>query len=107
VTPIIAEVLEKEPTLMAIWLCSGFLCILTFILAQTRRWGILLSLFVAGISVFATLSWLRDPNEGPAIIKELGRKYVTQAYVAGFLPCLVVALCFLAKHLRIRRHPRT
>ena len=56
-----------------------------------------LALLLAAFSGIVTCSWLRDPHEGPAILRELGRAYVAQAYLAGFLPCLFVLIGFLLR----------
>jgi hypothetical protein len=97
----LAEVADKEPTILAVWSLAGLFCILAFAFSWVRRWGVFVAVLVAALSGFVTYSWLRDPHEGPAILRELGRGYVTQAYVAGFLPCLFVLFGFL---LRRQRH---
>jgi len=99
-TPMLAEIADKEPTLFVVWGLSGVFCILAFAFSRVQRWGIFVALIVAVFSGFLTYCWLRDSNEGPAILQELGRGYVTQAYAAGFLPCLFVLLGFLLRRQR-------
>jgi hypothetical protein len=92
---ILAEVADKEPALLVAWGIAAFFSAVCFLLGRWRRWAWVLALPLATGFVCATVSWLRDPNEGPAILDELGRGYVTQAWVAGFVPLLFVAArCF-------------
>jgi hypothetical protein len=89
-TPLLAEVADKEPGLLLIWSIAGFFSISCFLLCRWRRWALVVALPLAAWFVYVTVSWLRDPNEGPAIVRELGRGYVTQAWIAGFVPLLFV-----------------
>ena len=97
-----AEVFDKEPTLAAVWCLAGFFSFVALGFALVRRWGVFVALFGAAVSVIGTLNWLRDPTEGPAIVRELGREYVVCAYVAGFCP-MVSALIGVWVRWRWRR----
>ena len=100
-TPIFAEVFDKEPSLGVVWGMSGFLCVLAFALALIHRWGVILAILVAGFSALAALTWLRDPNEGPAIVRELGREYLVNACIAGFAPFLLAMSGFWVRRKRL------
>lgn len=99
-TPMIAEVGDKEPTLFVVWSIATFLSTVCFFLCRWRRWALVLALPLAAYFVYATVSWVRDPHEGPAIVHELGRAYVTQAYIAGFIPLLFIAMGCLRRRAR-------
>jgi hypothetical protein len=90
--PFLAEVADKEPMLATLWCFGALFSFLALLAARLPRLGIFLSLLVAASSALATFLWLRDPNEGPAIVRELGRAYVTRAYLAALLPFLFVLI---------------
>ena len=90
-TPMLAEAADKEPTLVLVWSIAAFVSAACFLLCRWRRWALVLALCLAGLLIYATFSWLRDPNESSAIVSELGWSYVTQAWIAGFIPLLFIA----------------
>jgi hypothetical protein len=96
-TPILAEVADKEPTLAAIWCIAAFLCFVCLLLCRWRTIAGLIVLPLAGVWAWALLSEIHDPYAGPAILEELGRAYIAQAYIAVLLPFLVVAIGFRRK----------
>ena len=97
--PMLAEVADKEPGLLLVWSIAAGVSIACFALSRWRRWALVLTVPVAACCVYATFQWLHDPHEGPAIVRELGRGYVTQAWIAGFAPFLLTT----AGSLRPRR----
>src|SRR6185503_13187780 len=98
-TPILAEVGDKVPTIGAIWLGTALISIACLFASAWRRRTAFIALPL--IALWGTIITLepRDPFVGPAIIHELGRGYVAQAYIAAVIP-----LVFLAIGFRIRRH---
>jgi len=90
-TLILAEVADKEPTITAIWTVAAFLCIGGFVLCRWRRVAGLIALPLAALWAWAMFSEIHDPYVGPAILRELGRGYVTQAYVAALIPFVIAA----------------
>lgn len=89
---LILEVLDKEPTLRAIWGAALLLGFLGFVAARFRRWLALPALTLVGIAVWTQLGDLLDPHVGPAIMEEAGQWYVAQA---GAAIALAVILCVL------------
>jgi ABC-type dipeptide/oligopeptide/nickel transport system permease component len=80
-----AEVMDKEPTLIAIWVSALIGSLVCFWSGQ-YKWWIPIIIFPIAIArplgcVIATL----DPHVGPAIFNEAGWSYVLQAYAATFL----------------------
>ena len=93
-TPIFAEVADKEPTITAIWCIAMLLCVGGFLLCRWRRVAGVIVLPLAALLAWALFSEIHDPYVGPAIVGELGRGYVAQAYVAALIPFVVVAIGF-------------
>jgi len=93
-TPILAEVADKEPTIIAIWCIAVFLCVGGFLLCRWRRAAGVIVLPLAAVWAWGLFSEIRDPYVGPAILNELGRGYVAQAYLAALIPFVVVAIGF-------------
>ena len=87
-TPILAEIADKEPSLTIVWLLAALLSALCCALCRWRRRAAFIALPLALGWAFACISELRDPFVGPAIGSELGRSYVTQSYLASVLPLL-------------------
>ena len=98
--PLLAEIADKEPTLLTVWIVAIALSLAAFAACSWRRWMVVLPLSVAAVWAFAIISELRDPQLGPAISEELGWSYVLQAHLAACIPFLFgfVAL------LRCRAH---
>ena len=86
----LAEVADKELTLLKIWLVALALSIVSFLLCRWCRWHALLAVVATVAWAAALLSELRDPDVGPAILRELGRSYVVQSYIAVFLPFVFI-----------------
>ncbi len=96
----LAEVADKEPTMFLVWSIAAFFSAFCFFLCRWRRWAIVFAQPLASFLIYATVSWLRDQYEGPAIVSELGRGYVTQAWIAGFIPVLFIAVGCLRRRVR-------
>lgn len=82
VSVIFFEVMDKEPSLVQIWLLSLVIGVGGFFLARYRYWLLAVVLAVAAVLAWSQLSELRDPLVGPAIVREAGYSYVVQSYVA-------------------------
>lgn len=76
------EVMDKEPSLLQIWVVSLVLGIGGFVLARYKYWLPLVVLAFALILAWSQLFELRDPFVGPAIVREAGYSYVVQSYLA-------------------------
>lgn len=77
-----AEVMDKEPTLFALWTTAIGVVLLAAVLERWRRH---FGFFVLPVAVlFAAVGHgeLSDPSVGPAIRQEAGVSYIVQAYMA-------------------------
>jgi TctA family transporter len=79
---VIFEVMDKEPSLVQIWVLSLVLGVGGFFLAKYKYWLLPVVLAIALALVWSQLSELRDPLVAPVIIREAGYSYVVQSYVA-------------------------
>jgi len=78
-----AEVMDKEPSLLFVFLCGAFGSVAILI---TARYKSILLILVAPLPLlyfYALLVEINDPFVGPAILKEAGTFYVNSAYVLG------------------------
>jgi hypothetical protein len=91
-SPSIPEVGDKEPSLVALWCIAVALTAIGFLVSRRRRAFLLLLAPLAATWGWAVVQELRDPYVGPAIVEELGRSYVIQAYVALVLPFAFMGL---------------
>lgn len=84
------ELMDKQPTLLAIWGGAAALGLVGYLAGRFRRWLVLPALALIAIVVWLQLGDLIDPHAGPAIIQEAGIWYVAQA---GAAVALAVILC--------------
>src|SRR5215471_18136988 len=96
-TPILAEVSDKVPTIGGIWLFAAVICMGSLIASAWRRRAALVALPLIALWAFMITSEVRDPYVGPAIVSELGRGYVTQAYIAAAVPVVFVVIGLLRR----------
>lgn len=86
------EVMDKEPSLLDVWVIALVLGIGGFLLSRYRYWLLFAVLPLSLFFVLGHLSELNDPSVGPNIVREAGQSYVEQSYiamaVAVILPCL-------------------
>ena len=86
------EVMDKEPSLRAIWGGAFLLGFVGFFAARFRRWLALPALALVAIVAWTQLGELLDPRVGAAIMQQAGEWYVAQA---GAAVALAVILCVL------------
>jgi NADH:ubiquinone oxidoreductase subunit 2 (subunit N) len=85
-SPAAAEVMDKEPTLPAIWLSSLLWTGIFFIAAQKHPLLMIVLLpFVPVNPALAVLTEIHDRRMGRAIYEEAGIAYIVQANVANAL----------------------
>jgi hypothetical protein len=94
---ILAEVMDKEPTLAWIWTTFLVLALLGSALSLVNRWLALLVLPITCFFAWATLDELQDPFLGPAILDEAGRGYVVQCNLAIAGALAAPSIVLLAK----------
>lgn len=76
------EVMDKDPTLLNVWLLFLLLGVAGFLLGRYRPWLMLITLSLTLLFTWVHLGELHDPFVGPAILREAGKTYFTQSYVA-------------------------
>ncbi len=86
------EVMDKEPSLRAIWAGGLTLGLLGYGAVRFRRWLVLPALALIAAAAWTQLGDLLDQHLGPAIMQEAGAWYVGQA---GAAVALAVILCVL------------
>ena len=86
------QVMDKEPSLRAIWGAAVLLGVVGYVATRFRRWLVLPALALVGVAAWTELGELLDPQVGPAIMQAAGTWYVAQA---GAAISLAVILCVL------------
>lgn len=81
--PAFAEVADKEPTTLCLWLVPAVLAAVAIIFAVKRPWFALFLLPVSLLCAWSGVGELRDPFVGPAIRAELGDTYVMHGYLSA------------------------
>src|SRR6266487_308181 len=104
VSVIFFEVMDKEPSLVQIWLLSLVLGLGGFFLTKHRYWSLPVVLTIAMVLAWFQLSELRDPLVGPVIIREAGYSYVVQSYIAIALALMLPLIGAVVKWKRRSRH---
>jgi hypothetical protein len=100
-TPILAEIGDKEPSLGLMWAWAAVLAAVCFIFTRWRPWGLLIGGALSLIWADLTFSWFREPGVEADIVAFLGRDYVIQRYIAALFPIMIFGLALLIKK---RRH---
>jgi len=91
------EVMDKEPSLRAIWGAATFLGLVGFAAARLRRWLVIPALALIAIMAWSQLGELADPTVGPAIIQDAGRGYLVQSCAAVALAVILSVLGLVPK----------
>jgi hypothetical protein len=89
---IILEVMDKEPSLVAIWLTYLALGIAGFSVARFRRWLVVVPAVLIFFFAASQLSEWLDPFVGPAMRHEAGTSYFVQTGIATFWRSSIKAL---------------
>ena len=95
------EVMDKEPTLFQVWLTFLITGVGGFCLGRYRRWLLFVVMPLALYLAWVHFSELHDTSVGPHILREAGRHYFTQSYVAMALAITLPLVSLLTK----RRQP--
>lgn len=86
------EVMDKEPTLLAVWGTALVLGLVGFTATRFRRWLVFPALALIAFVAWSQLGELADPVLGPAIIQEAGRSYLIQSCAAVALAVVLPVL---------------
>lgn len=89
VMAIILEVMDKEPSLPGVWVLNLFLAAFGYLLCRRYKRSLLFILPITLLFAYSVLAELHDPYVGPAILREAGRGYLIQNYMATAVAVLV------------------
>ncbi|MFB8343459.1 hypothetical protein ACWGNA_20395 [Brucella cytisi] len=104
-SPAFAEVADKEPTILQLWMVPGIITAIAFIAGLKRPSFSLFLLPIALICAWGQVDELHDPFVGPAIRAELGGAYFTHGYLsaaAGIVGPLIVWAAFRLYRVRAK-----
>ena len=73
--PLALEVMDKEPSTLAMWGLAVSGGAVGYVAARWRRWTAWVTVGIVGLAAFVLLSELRDPDIGPAILRETNGRY--------------------------------
>jgi CHASE2 domain-containing sensor protein len=96
------EVMDKEPSLLMIWIASLLLGIGGLFLSRFKWWLGLIVIGVALVSALAQIQELHDPFVGPVIVREAGYGYVLQSYLASAIAVLMPSIGLVLRWKRSR-----
>jgi len=91
------EVMDKEPSLRAIWGAALLLGVVGYVATRFRRWLVFPALALVAVAAWTELGELVDQQVGPAIMREAGMWYVAQAGAAIALAVISCVLGLLPK----------
>ena len=95
------EVMDKEPSLLQVWLLFLLVGAGGFLLCRYRSWLLAVVLPIALFLAWGHLSELHDPFVGPAIAREAGRDYFTQSYVAMALAVVLPLVGVISRRRKL------
>ena len=87
-----AEVSDKVPSQLSLWVEALALSFLVIVLSRWRIWLSLVPAAVSGLLFYASWDTFRDPFLAAVIRSELGSGYEKLAYLASALPVLVAVI---------------
>lgn len=96
----VAEVMDKEPTIVVVWVCSVLVVMFGAVAAALRWWAGLIFVAVAALLSIAMLMEIYDPFVGPAIRLEAGRGYVFQVHAAAIVAIAIPLLAVISAKRR-------
>ncbi len=85
----VAEVLDKEPTVTALWIVALLMGVIGYFIVRWRRGLLFLILALEAFLITAHLSELHDPWVGSAIQLEAGEAYFAHSYAAALVALLL------------------
>jgi hypothetical protein len=97
---VLFEVMDKEPSLVAIWIISLLLGIGGLLLSRYKWWMATTVIAIALVFALAQILELRDPFVGPAIVREAGYSYIVQSYLAVAISIVLPSLGLIMKWRR-------
>jgi hypothetical protein len=79
---LLAEVMDKEPTVSAIWQWALIGAVAGYFLCRFRAWLLIGVLPAAALLPLGTCAEIWSFDVGPCILREAGHSYVVQTYLA-------------------------
>ena len=104
--PVNAEVMDKEPSILNMWLFAIPLGLLGLIIAAYRWWYGLISLLIAGYICYQPVSEWNDQFVGPAISREAGAIWGFSAYSSFVFVVVIHFAAWILIYLKMRRMKR-
>ena len=98
--PLLAEISDKEPSVLKLWLVAAVLSAASLLLGLWRRWLALIPAAFAVIWAVVVWSEVHDAIMSKAIQEELGTTYIAQAYVAILLPLAFIVLALFRNRVK-------
>lgn len=99
-----AEVMDKEPTMVVVWVRALVAAVVVFVVCRSLHWLlVMLSLVVVLVLSVAALGEIHDPHVGPAVIREAGLIYVISAYASVATVWIAATAGLYLRRLRRRR----
>jgi hypothetical protein len=95
------EVMDKEPSLLDVWILFLTLGVGGFLLSRYRYWLLLVALPLSLLFVWVQLAELNDPFVGPDIVGEAGQSYITQSYIAMALAVIIPCLGIIRRRKKL------
>ena len=91
------EVMDKEPSLIFIWISAILLGVGGLFLSRYRWWLAAILIVIASLMAYTQISELHDPFVGPQMVKEAGNGYVVQPYIAAVISILLPSVGLIMK----------
>ena len=91
------NVIDKEPSLLVVWISSLVLGLGGLVLSRYKWWLATIVIAIALVFALAQISELRDPFVGREIVREAGYGYVIQSYIAAVLSIVLPSIGLVGK----------
>lgn len=105
-SPALAEVADKEPTVLQLWITTAIITAIAFVLGLKRPALALLLLPVALFRAWGQIDELHDPIVAHAIRVELGDAYIAHEYLTAAIGGIGPLLAWAVLHVRRARGRR-
>jgi hypothetical protein len=95
------EVMDKEPSLLQIWSSALIIGVGGFFLCRYRPWALAVVLPIVLFLSTGHLLELHDPFVGKHILREAGRTYFVQSYIAMAIQVVLPCLSLVVRRKRL------
>jgi hypothetical protein len=101
---LLLDVMDKEASVVQIWIECIILGIGGLIVSRYRYWLAICVLALALLLAWSQISELRDPFVGPNIVREAGPGYVIKSYMALTIAVTLPTIGAIIGWRRTRNH---